>query len=278
MRAYSTREVAELIGESQQRVRSAARAGFVAPLKNPQGHFRFSFQDLVLLRSTKALEQQNLGVRRTWRALRAVRAMLPENRPLSSVRVVAAADRVLVRENNTAWEPESGQTLFDFALDDTERSPASPSGRDTAAIVVSTDTADYWFERGLRLDRAEAHENAEAAYRRALELDAEHVNARINLGRLLHATRDYCSAESLYREALELEPDHPVAAFNLGVVLEDQGDLHAAIGCYQTAVRTDPDLPDAHYNLARLHELRGELAVAARHMARFRALTRNEEP
>ena len=276
MRAYSTREVAELVGESQQRVRAAARAGFVAPLKTPQGHFRFSFQDLVLLRSTKALAQQNVGVRRTWRALRAIRALLPESRPLSSVRVVAAADRVLVRENNTAWDPESGQTLFDFALDDDDRSPASPSGRPTAQKIVSTDTAEYWFERGLRLDRAEDRENAAAAYRRALALESGHVNARINLGRLMHTARDYRAAESLYREALALEPSHPVAAFNLGVVLEDQGSLQEAIDCYQDAVLADPDLPDAHYNLARLYEFRGEQMLAARHMSRFHALTRDE--
>lgn len=276
MRAYSTREVAELVGESQQRVRAAARAGFVAPRKNTQGHFRFSFQDLVLLRSTKALEQQNLGVRRMWRALRAVRALLPEGRPLSSVRVVASADRVLVREDNTAWEPESGQTLFDFALDEVERSPASPSGHPATAKIVSTDKAAYWFERGLRHDRTEAHRDAASAYRRALELDPDHVNARINLGRLMHTARDYRAAESLYREALELDSDHPVAVFNLGVVLEDQGDLLEAISCYQRAVQADPGLPDAHYNLARLHEFRGEQMLAARHMSRFRALTRTE--
>ncbi len=276
MRAFSTREVAELVGESQQRVRAAARAGFVAPLKTPQGHFRFSFQDLVLLRSTKALAQQNVGVRRTWRALRAIRALLPDSRPLSSVRVVAAADRVLVRENNTAWDPESGQTLFDFAVDDAARSPASPSGRPTAAKIVSTDTAEYWFERGLKLDRAEAREAAAAAYRRALALESDHVNARINLGRLMHTARDYRTAESLYREALALDPSHAVAAFNLGVVLEDQGSLQAAIDCYQNAVLADPDLPDAHYNLARLYEFRGEQMLAARHMSRFHALTRDE--
>ena len=276
MRAYSTREVAELVGESQQRVRSAARAGFVAPLKNPQGHFRFSFQDLVLLRSTKALERQNLGVRRTWRALRAIRALLGENRPLSSVRVVADADRVLVRENNTAWDPESGQTLFDFAVEDAERSPAAPTGHPVSATIVATDTAEYWFERGLRLDRAEALAESMAAYRRALELNTGHVNAHINLGRLMHTARDYQEAESLYRKALQLDPDHPVAAFNLGVVLEDQGDLRAAIGCYQQALHVDPELPDAHYNLARLHEFLGEQTLAARHMSLFRTLTHNE--
>jgi len=275
MRAYSTREVAELVGESQQRVRAAARAGFVAPRKNHQGHFRFSFQDLVLLRSTKALEQQNLGVRRMWRVLRAVRAQLPAGRPLSSVRVVTDNNRVLVRENNTAWDPETRQTLFEFAVDTVERSPASASTSPVAPKIVATDSADYWFERGLKMDRAEAYDSAAIAYRRALTLEADHVNAHINLGRLLHTARDYQEAESLYRGALDLHPKHPIAAFNLGVVLEDQGALQDAIDCYQQAVLADPDLLDAHYNLARLHEFHGEHLLAARHMSRFRALSRD---
>lgn len=272
MRAYSTREVAELIGDSQQRVRAAARAGFVAPSRTPQGRLLFSFQDLVLLRSTKALERQNLGARRTWRALRAVRAHLPEDRPLSSVRVVAAHDRVLVRDNATSWEPESGQTLFDFAAGELE-----PARTDRAAIkVVATGSADYWFERGLKLDRAEAYEDAARAYRRALDLEANHVNAHVNLGRIMHGARDYHAAEMLYREALELCPSHAIAAFNLGVVLEDQGAVDDAIDSYHHAISADPTLPDAHYNLARLYECLGKRALAARHLSRFRSLSTDD--
>lgn len=277
MRAYSTREVAELIGDSQQRVRSAARAGFVSPRKTPQGRLLFSFQDLVLLRSTKkALERENLGVRRMWKALRAIRAQLPAGRPLSSVRVVAANDRVLVRDNNTSWDPETGQTLFDFEAGEIERAVARSPDAAAAAKIVVTDSADYWFERGLKLDRAEAREDAARAYRKAIEIDTGHVNSRVNLGRLLHAARNYADAETLYREALELYPEHPIAAFNLGVVLEDQGAVAAAIESYRNAVDIDPSLPDAHYNLARLYEYRGERTLAARHMARFRTLSRDD--
>jgi tetratricopeptide (TPR) repeat protein len=274
MRAFSTREVADLIGESQKRVRSAARAGFVAPQKTPQGHYRFSFQDLVLLRSTKALEQENLGVRRTWRALRAVRDALPASRPLSSVRVLAANNRILVRENNTSWEPESRQTLFNFAAEDAR--PAAASKTLIPTNVVVANSADYWFTRGLRMDRAETHAAAEAAYRKALEFEPAHINALINLGRLLHTAGDYSRAEDLYREALGAQPNNAVAAFNLGVVLEDQGILDAALDSYERAVRADPKLPVAHYNLARLLEFRGDRALASRHLARFRALSRDD--
>jgi len=269
MRAYSTREVADLVGESEQRVRAAARAGIVSPSKTARGHFRFTFQDLVLLRSAKALEGQTIGVRRTWRALRAVRAALPAHRPLSSVRVIAACRRVVVRENNSSWEPETRQTVFDFAARDALATEARRAG----TAVVATHTAEHWFSRGLRLDREAADQDAARAYRRAIEIDAEHVEAQINLGRLLHNSRRYAEAEAHYRRALEREPDHPIAAFNLGVVLEDQGAIDAAIEAYILALTLDPALPDAHYNLARLYGWRGDRELAAQHLARFEALS-----
>jgi tetratricopeptide (TPR) repeat protein len=276
MRAYSTREVADLIGDSQQRVRSAARAGFVSPLKDFRGHFRFSFQDVVLLRSTKRLEEQNPGVRRMWRALRAIRAHLPDERPLCSVRVIAANDRFLVRDNNTSWEPESGQTLFDFATPDRPAAAHAAGGHGESTSLVAADTSDYWFERGLKLDRAELHDEAARAYEQAIGLDPDHISARINLGRILHTLQNYDGAEALYREALRREPDHAIAAFNLGVVLEDRGTIDAAIESYQLAIDADPALPDAHFNLARLYEWRGDHALAARHMAQFRSLCRDD--
>ncbi|HEX9876909.1 MAG TPA: tetratricopeptide repeat protein [Gammaproteobacteria bacterium] len=271
MRAFSTREVAELVGKSQERVRYVARAGFVSPEKTPGGRYRFSFQDLVLLRATKTLEGSAPSSRSMWRALRAVRDQLPPGRPLSSVRVIAADGRILVREGDSAWEAETGQTVFDFA----KAHVAGPISSVSATHkLVHADTAEYWFDRGLRFDRAGSHDAAAACYRRAVSLERSEVNSRINLGRLLHDRGSLDEAETLYREALRIEPDNAVAAFNLGVVLEDQGKLEAALASYRCAVLADPELPDAHYNLARLYEFSGDADSAARHLTRFHALTR----
>ncbi len=98
MRTYSTREVADLLGESPAHVRSFARAGFVSPLKTPGGHYRFSFQDLVLLRTAKGLADTGLDRRRIWRALRALRVQIPSDRPQSWVRVRLEGDGVLIRD------------------------------------------------------------------------------------------------------------------------------------------------------------------------------------
>ena len=61
---YSTREVATLLGLSEAQIRSCARAGFVAPRVGPRGELLFSFQDLVLLRTAKALLAARIPQRR----------------------------------------------------------------------------------------------------------------------------------------------------------------------------------------------------------------------
>jgi tetratricopeptide (TPR) repeat protein len=274
MKAYSTREVADLLGLSVQRVRALVRAGIVTPQSTTAGHHSFSFQDLVLLRTAQGLEAANVPQRRVLRALKALAAQLPSDRPLSAMRVQIHGDRVTVRDNNTTWEPESGQTLLDFSIRELGEKVA-PLARDAAQRALDVaGNAEELFQAALESEQTGATTDAEAAYRRVLDATPDHVAARINLGRLRHVARALEEAERLYREALELEPSHPTARFNLGVVLEDRGATNEAIEEYREAVRLDPRVADVHYNLARLYQQVGDQQAAIRHFSRFKALTR----
>ena len=77
MRPYNTRQVAELLGIPASRVRSLARQEFFNSSRDDRGRYRFSFQDLVLLRTANGLLEAGLTPRRVWRALRAARDRLP---------------------------------------------------------------------------------------------------------------------------------------------------------------------------------------------------------
>src|SRR5437879_4154172 len=112
--------------------------------------------------------------------------------------------------------------------------------------------------------------------RRALELDAHHADAHVNLGRLLHEQGLVEEAERHYRSALRESPEHATAAFNLGIALEDLGRPADAIDAYRTALATDARLADAHYNLARLYEKAGKKAAALRHLSTYRRLAGDE--
>lgn len=274
MKGYSSRDVARLLGLTVAQVRAFARDGFLTPGRAAKGELRFSFQDLVILRTAKALVAARIPTRRIHRALKRLRQELPRGRSLAELRITAEGDRIVVSDGTTAWNPESGQTHLDFAVSDLA-TRAAPIARRTAQAARDAEgdlDADDWYELGLELEAVEPDE-ARDAYRRALELDAHHADAHVNLGRILHEQGMIAEAERHYRLALGDSPEHATAAFNLGIALEDLGRPGDAIEAYRTALAADPRLADAHYNLGRLYDRAGKRAAALRHLGTYKRLT-----
>jgi tetratricopeptide (TPR) repeat protein len=266
---YSTREVATLLGLSQAQIRSCARAGFVAPQIGPRGELLFSFQDLVLLRTAKALLAARIPQRRIRIALQNLHAQLPQGQPLTAVRISAQGHHVVARDGGEAWHPESGQTLLDFEVADLAREAAALEPRRPAF-----QTAADWYEHGVELEAGDAAA-AMAAYRRALAIDPDLADAHLNLGRLLHEGGDPARAETHYRRALAIDPGDALAAYNLGVALQDRQQPREAAAAYEQAIALDPTLADAHFNLSGIYEQLGEKAAAFRHLRTYRSLTGN---
>lgn len=274
MRGYSARDVGKMLDLSIGQVRSYARAGFLEPVRGSRGEYRFSFQDLVLLRTAKGLMAARIPARQVRRALRKLKQQLPTGRPLSAVQIVAQGSRVLVRSGDTLWNPESGQSQFNFEVAELVEKVAPHTARAVEEAEEAHERlgSEDWYALGLELEPA-APDHARDAYRRALELDPGHVDARINLGRLLHEAGAFNSAERHYRLALGVRPDNPTALFNLGVSLEDLARRREAIQAYRDAIRADPAYADAYYNLARLLEAEGDFRSALRYLSVYRRLT-----
>lgn len=266
---YTTRDVARLLGLSETQVRSYVRAGLIEVERGSRNEYRFSFQDLVLLRTAAGLVGVRVPQARIVRALRKLKEQLSHGRSLTELRIGVEGGHVVVSDGGTPWNPESGQLQFEFTVADLA-SQVAPLHAPVSAAEPERG-ADDWFAQGLELEHV-AVDEARAAYERALALDPGHPDAHVNLGRLLHEARRLPEAEIHYRAALAAGP-HATAAYNLGIVLEDRKKPDAAAAAYRLALEADANFADAHYNLARLCEQQGDQRGALRHLKSYKTIT-----
>jgi len=270
---FSTRKVAQLAGIDVERVRAFARAGLLSCTRE-HGRYRYTFQDVVLLRMAQELIRAKIPNRRVWNSLRLLKRRLPRGRSLSALRVVVEGGRILVKEPDAIWQPESGQLQLQLTTGELtgEIAPLVRAAVESARKQNGL-TADDWYNLGFDLELVEDHQEAQQAYRKALQLDEKHADAHVNLGRLLHMAGAMKEAEQHYRKALDSMPQHATAAYNLGLVLEALQRRSDALQCYQDAIKIDPEFCDAYYNLGNLYEEMGDRRAALRCLTSYKRLT-----
>ena len=269
MSTYTTGETARILDIPAARVQGFVRAGIVEPKRGVGNGYLFSFRDLLVMRTALQLEDSDVSRRRVNAALRALRERLPDDRPLSSLRILVEDGELIIDDDRARWNPDSGQTLLDFELRDMPEPITLVGG----AHEMTGRDAEAWYDLGCSLETSSPR-MARELYRRALEMEPDHVDARINLGRLQHEDGQLEEARRQYERALESVPGHPTAAYNLGVVLEDLGEVDGAIQAYQLAIASDQEMADAFYNLARLYDQAGDRASALRHLKSYSELVR----
>jgi tetratricopeptide (TPR) repeat protein len=281
METYTLRAIQSMLGMSRSVIGSLIAAGFVFPGRGPRREYRFTFQDVVLLRTAYSLRMANIPARKILRSLRHLKATLPSELPLTGLRIAAVGNEIAVKEGDTQWHAESGQLLIDFEVRPAQGSVAFLNRESDARQAVDTaDEAEVaevaagdWFARGVRLEAEDAAQ-AQAAYRQAIAQAPHYVDPYLNLGVMLCDAGRCADAVGLYRDALRHCPAEPLLHYNLAIALEDLGRIDDALACYEACLGLDARNADAHYNTARLHEQLGHATKAIRHYSEYRRLQR----
>jgi tetratricopeptide (TPR) repeat protein len=279
---YTTKQIREILGLTPTIVSRLIEAGFVTPERGPRREYRFSFQDLVVLRAAKGLADARLPARRISKSLKKLREQLPKDVPSNGLRIAAVGDSVAVLKGHDAWRADDGQYLLAFEVApapqgqlrilEPKRPTAAPSAVTKAPPAARPSaSADAWFEEGCRIEEADG-EKAALHYQNALDQKVCHAGIYANLGRLLHQMGRRESAEAVYRTGAEACPDDALIHFNLGVLLDELGRVEEAIASYGKALQHDARLADAHYNIAVLYEALGKPREALRHFSACRKL------
>ncbi len=120
----------------------------------------------------------------------------------------------------------------------------------------SSQKANDLYNEGIRHHQSGRLTEAESAYKKAVKINRDFVEALNNLGNVLLDQGRIKEAAGAYRKALKLLPKNPMLLSNLGNALQEQGENKNALRYLREAVANDPDYADAHNNLGNaLREL-----------------------
>jgi len=301
---FSLRDVQSLLGVSRRALVMLIDAGFVQPSRGARNDLRFTFREVVLLRTALKLRGSRIPPRRILKALSRIKDQLPDTAPLSGVRITAVGDAVAVTTGDAQWDAVSGQLLLDFEVADVkgdvtflDKAPAGQSAR--------RKQAEYWYSLAEQLQASDPV-GAEAAYRKAIELSPEpDFHAYNNLGALLAADHSRCAhalqvfdealqhfadaellhanravlleetgrledAAASYLRCVEINGKNDQAALNYAVLLEELGRVDEAMAAYACCLEINPRNEEALRHLTRLHEQNGDSQAVIRHLSAWR--------
>ncbi len=108
---FSTRQVCRITGLSARQLGYWRNTGLLSPsMQTPGGHARYSFIDLISLKTASRLIDAGVSVQRIRQCLQSLSRFLPNtDTPLQELSLVATGDVVLVLRSGAAFDALTGQ-------------------------------------------------------------------------------------------------------------------------------------------------------------------------
>ena len=102
-------------------------------------------------------------------------------------------------------------------------------------ILVQNTGANEYFQQGLSLAAQQDRAGAEAAFRRAIQIDPNLAEAYANLGSLLANQNKLAEAVPNFQTAIRLKPNVPEFYYMFGQVLYAQDKISDAVESFKKA-------------------------------------------
>ena len=126
---YSCQHVTEITGLTRRQLTYWRKTGLIAPQQlTPGGHARYTFSDLIALKTAKRLIDAGVSVQRIRKSILSLTSFLPTCKaPLTELSLVVTGDMILVLHRETAFEALTGQEWI-YPVAELERAAARCRG------------------------------------------------------------------------------------------------------------------------------------------------------
>ena len=157
-------------------------------------------------------------------------------------KAIAAANAQIAKSpNNSNFYDLLGTALFNGRKD----LPGAEAAL-RKAVDLDKNNVDALEKLGKVQIQEGSADQALALYQQSIKDNPREVMFYILSGELYEAKKNWDQAKSMYQQALNISPDQPLASNNLAyVILEQGGNVDVAMGLAQTARRGMPESPNA---------------------------------
>lgn len=276
-RGYGFAAAAQILDVPETRLRYWAQIGFVGPSTRAAGKLAYTFRDLVNVKAARELSDRGFSTAQIRKSLDQIRTSVPALQDaLGQLRVGWDGQGLVLSDDAGSFDP-SGQRVFDFGLQDlavraSDCSGAVPLERSAALPprAPGPKAALEHLNEGLLASAVDGQDaEAEACFRRAIDLDPGLAAAHTNLAFLAARRGDRPAARACLEIALALDPDQPEARYDLATLALRDGEADLAAAELRRVLQMRPDFGDAHYNLSTALEQLGGRRQAREHLLRF---------
>ena len=123
---------------------------------------------------------------------------------------------------------------------------------------------DFVFQNAVRLHEQGKLDEAEAVYRRLLEINPEHTDLLHLLGMIAMRKKSFDSAIELLYKAVRLSPGTDAYEFTLAQALQDAGHPKEALEHYRSVLARNDAYPETYHNMGIIYRFVGDTAEARR--------------
>lgn len=260
-------DLSRLLGQSGNQIRSWVRRGLLTPTETRAGIDYFDFQQVAIGRMLQGLVHAGARPGELQRRLNRLQRWLSTAAGEGESIVADENGALKVRFDDGTVADDEGQLQFDFAPTQSARitQVRQPVGVNEAMLHATGSTDEPWFSTGSTYEERGALEQAERAYRRALETEGSRPEVLFNLGNVLYNLDRTAEAAQCFLDAVEQDPEFVDAWSNLGIALADLGQGTEAVAAYNEALSLNPAHADTHYNLAETLFQLGRIRQAREH-------------
>jgi tetratricopeptide (TPR) repeat protein len=198
-----------------------------------------------------------------------------EERPLAPEEEIAELEKLLATEGEDfqarcrLGELYFSQGRLDDALNEVKK---SIDMAEALRVEMNRSLAMYYSNLGTIYGTKGMIDEAEAQFKKALEVFPDDVLALFNLGRVHSDKRQFMESKTYYERLVEVTPEDPVAWYNLaGVYAEldnpavsDYNTIDMAMQCYRKTLDLDPKHLEASFKLMEiaLNHKKTDLAIS----------------